>query len=458
MSAQQRHGHAIVLGASIAGLAAARVLSESFAKVTVFDRDELPAGHHARRGVPQGEHTHGLLARGRQVLEELFEDFIPEVTALGAIPIDVQRDVLWINDGHQLANAESGLLGLCISRPTLEGYVRTRVAGLSNVEIRDRHEALGYLTSADRTRVTGVRVLPKNGDPVELAADLVIDATGRGNRGSTWLTAIGYEPAAEEHVDPQTVYMTREFRRAPGTLPYAGIVESPWPDNPVGGVAIAVDGDRWMVTLLGCGPGQAPPADIDAFVEFTKRLPHPAMYELVSTCEPVGPPLKLRLPTSVRRRYEHLRRLPEGLVSIGDSVCAFNPAYGQGMTSAIAQAMALRDCLARGRSGLPKRFYAAAAKIIDVPWSIAVGADLRFEHVAGERTRQVEFLNGYVGRLHVAAAAYPAVGTAFLKVANLMAPPPALFAPNVLARVLLHGTAPARPVVTPAEREKVSVA
>lgn len=448
MSAPDRTGHAIVLGASIAGLAAARVLSESYAKVTVFDRDELATQPEPRRGVPQSAHAHGLLARGRQVLEELFDDFIPEMTALGAIPVDVQRDVLWVTDGVPLRNADSGLLGLCVSRATLEYYVRSRVEELPNVEIFDRTEVVGLTATGDGApngrgadgRVTGVKVMPRGGDVQEWAADLVVDATGRGNRGPTWLAELGYDKPAEERVDPCTNYVSRDYRRKPGA-PYAAVIQSPWPQFPQGGVAIAVDGDRWMVTLLGCGPDSAPTADPDQFVEFTRRLPNPILHDILSDAEPLGPPMKLRLPTSVRRRYERMTRLPEGLIAIGDAVCAFNPAYGQGMTVALAEAIVLRDQLAEGRNGLPQRYYKAIGKIIDVPWGIAVGADLRYDHVEGVRTRQAAFLNAYVARLHRAAAKYPSVGRAFLAVANLMAAPPALFAPSVVAHALLHGGA-----------------
>jgi hypothetical protein len=144
----------------------------------------------------------------------------------------------------------------------------------------------------------------------------------------------------------------------------------------------------------------------------------------------------MRLPVSVRRRYERLTRLPDGLVSIGDSICAFNPAYGQGMTVAAAQALALRDCIVRGREGLPRRFYAKAARLVDTPWEIAVGGDLRFDHVAGGRTRKTNFINAYIGKVYRAAEKDPVVGQAFLRVANLMAAPPTLFAPSILARVL----------------------
>jgi 2-polyprenyl-6-methoxyphenol hydroxylase-like FAD-dependent oxidoreductase len=450
VSTANETGRAIVLGASIGGLLAARVLSESYATVTVFDRDKLPAEAADRRGVPQSGHSHGLLARGRQVLEELFPGLTADLTAQGAVAIDIQRDCLWVNDGHRIPRATSGLQGLCVSRRALEGYVRDRVRALPNVEIHDGCEALGLLADADGGTVTGARILPRGGEEQHHDADLVVDATGRGNRGLTWLAELGYQPPVEDRVDPGTVYVSRDYRRTPGETDFAAFISSPSPDVPYGGVAIAAEGDRWMVTLLGVGSDQAPPVDPDGFLTFAGRLPAPELHALLSRAEPLGPPKRMRLPTSVRRRYEHLTRLPEGFIAIADAVCSFNPAYGQGMTVAAVEAMVLRDCLRRGRRELPRRFFAGAAKVVDVPWDMAVGADLRYPTVVGPRSRRTRFLNGYVTRLHVAAARHAVVGRRFLSVANLMTPPPGLFAPGIVARVLWSG---GRTVPTAAHRE-----
>ncbi|MGR6318276.1 squalene monooxygenase [Micromonospora soli] len=455
MSTTNETGSAIVLGGSIGGLLAARVLSESYAKVTVFDRDELPAEVADRKGVPQSEHAHGLLARGLQILEELFPGLTADLTAQGALPVDVQRDCRWVNDGHPIPRVASGLEGLCVSRRALESYVRGRVRALPNVEVRERCEALGLLCDADGDTVTGARILPRGGQEERHAADLVVDATGRGNRGPTWLAELGYQPPVEDRVDPHTVYVSRDYRRTPGDSDFAALVSSPSPAAPYGGVAISAEGDRWMVTLLGVGPDQAPPTDPEGYLAFAGRLPTPELRALLSRAEPLGPPKRMRLPTSVRRRYERLARLPEGFIAVADAICSFNPAYGQGMTVAAAEAMVLRDCLRLSRRELPRRFFAAAAKVVDVPWDMAVGADLRYPAVVGPRSRRTRFLNGYVSRLHAAAARHPVVGRRFLSVANLMTPPPGLFAPGIVARVLWSGRRRTTPQVTHREPARV---
>jgi 2-polyprenyl-6-methoxyphenol hydroxylase-like FAD-dependent oxidoreductase len=449
LSTKVLSGHAIVLGASIGGLLAARVLSESYAKVTVVDRDELHDDASIRKGVPQAEHPHALLARGRLVLEELFPGFGADLTAAGGVPVDIQRDCVWINDGRRVPRVVSGLEGLCSSRPALEAYVRGRVAALPNVVISGRHEAVGLLTTDDRARVNGVRILPIGGSEQRLPADLVVDATGRGNRGPTWLAEIGYAAPAEDLVNPGIVYMTREYRRAAGDADFAAMIISPSPASPYGGVAIVAEGDRWLVTLIGVGTGNAPPSDPDGFLAFTTRMPTLELHRLLSQAEPLSEPKKMRLPTSSRRRYESLARLPEGFLTFGDAICSFNPAYGQGMTVAAVEAIVLRDCLRAGREQLPARFFAKAAKVIDVPWDIAVGADLRFPEVVGPRSTKVNIINSYVAKLHVAAERHATVGRAFLTVANLMAPPTRLFSPAVVARVLWSGRRSTKPLPAP---------
>jgi 2-polyprenyl-6-methoxyphenol hydroxylase-like FAD-dependent oxidoreductase len=423
----------------MAGLLAARVLSETFAQVTVVDRDLLPDDPTARRGVPQGRHAHGLLARGREILEELFPGLTEDlVQQHGAVAADIQRDAAWINDGHPVRRDFADMLCLVASRPLLEWYVRGRVAALPGVTLRPNTEALGLVADGPSTRrrpraVTGLRVLA-GGEESVLAADLVVDATGRSNRGPTWLGELGYEPPAEEKIDPGVIYVSATFERKPDDYDGIAAIVGATLINPRGSVVLAVENDRWMVTLFGMG--DEAPTDPQGYVEWAARLPRPDIHQAIAPARVVERPHRMRVGPSTWRRYDRLRRFPDGYLVIGDAICALNPAYAQGMTTAAVEALALRDCLARGRRGLARRFFTRTAKIIAIPWSVSVTADLRFPHVAGRRTRAIRFLNWYIARLHRVATRDGAVGKAFLRVANLIDPPQRLFAPTLAVKVL----------------------
>ncbi len=435
MSATDR---AVVIGASMAGLLAARVLSESFARVTVLDRDSLPATAAPRRGVPQDRHTHGLLARGREILEELFPGLTADLLARGVASGDMQSEFRWYNDGRKLLAARSGLTALGSSRPLLESYVRARVGALPGVEILERRHVAGLSTTPDGRGVSGVRVLPGAGGAEEIvSADLVVDATGRGSRSPIWLSELGYPGPAEESVRIKMVYVTRRYRREPHQLNGGNGVSvgAVPPYLPRGGVVVAQEDNTWIVSLAGA-LGEEPPMDPECFPAFAATLAVPDIAELLREAEPLDEPVLARFPASVRRRYERLQAFPEGYLVVGDGICSFNPVYGQGMTIAAAEALVLRECLRQRRARLAIRFFQRAARLIDVPWSIAVGNDLRFPQVEGPRPMRQRMVNRYVSRLHVAAQHDPAIGRAFLRVANLLARPERLLAPDIALRVL----------------------
>src|SRR5581483_12077915 len=150
--------HAIVIGASMGGLLAARALSEFYTNVTVLERDAFPASDIPRKGVPQGRHAHGLLARGRDVIEAFFPGWTDEVVAAGGRRGDIAGDVIWVGHGVTLQSAPSDLLGLLASRPVLEGHVRRRLLALPNVRAVENCAVQGLFASGDSSTVKGVRV------------------------------------------------------------------------------------------------------------------------------------------------------------------------------------------------------------------------------------------------------------------------------------------------------------
>jgi 2-polyprenyl-6-methoxyphenol hydroxylase-like FAD-dependent oxidoreductase len=434
--------HAVVLGAGLAGLLAAGVLAEHYRTVTVLDRDRLTAGPAApRRGVPQGGHLHALLARGREALDDLLPGLTAQLVAAGAPVGDMQADARSYLGEHRIARGTSGLGLLCASRPLLEHAVRARVVATPGVVVAARCAAVGLQTSADRRRVTGVQVRREGCAEEVVPADLVLDATGRGSRVPRWLAGLDLPEPVEERVPIGLGYATRTYRPRPEALGGdLGVIAPPTPPAGRGGGLSVLEGDRWMLTLIGV-LGDHPPTDPAGFDEFVRSLPTPDIADALAGAEPLDDPLPFRFPASVRRRYERLSSVPDGLLVVGDAVCSLNPVRGQGMTVAALEALALRRALRAGRVPRPRAFHREVARIVDAAWDIVVGGDLAFPGVEGRRTRKLALLDAYLRRLGATAAHDPAVGTSFLRVAGLVDPPRALLRPGVLWRVL-HGPGP----------------
>jgi 2-polyprenyl-6-methoxyphenol hydroxylase-like FAD-dependent oxidoreductase len=436
---------AVVLGAGMAGLLAAQVLADAYGQVMVIDRDQLPETSRHRRGVPHGRHLHALAARGQQVLEELFPGLTAELVAHGAPAGSLLANARLYLSGHRLRQADTGLVLLCASRPFLEAHVRARVRALPNVTLLDRCDVVGLTATPDGRRVTGARVLRRaDGSAEELVgADLVVDASGRGSRAPVWLEALGYARPAKDQVRIGLGYATRTYRLPPDALQGdLAVLQAATPQHPRTGALQRLEGDRWMLTLAGI-LGDHPPTDPDGFLAFAQSLRFPDIYEAVRNAEPLDDPVPFRFPASVRHHYERLNRFPDGLLVLGDAVASFNPIYGQGMSVAAVEALALRRHLERGTEPQPRRWFRNLAQVIDVPWDMSAGGDLVFPGVPGRRTLKVRLVSAYLTRLHAAAAHDASLASAFIRVAGLVAPPQTLLRRQVAVRVLRASQHPA---------------
>ncbi|HKT00563.1 MAG TPA: FAD-binding monooxygenase [Rugosimonospora sp.] len=427
--------HAVVLGAGMAGLLVARVLADAFDRVTVVDRDELdgPVGSEPRRGVPQGRHAHALLATGLRVIEGLLPGATEDLVAGGAAIGDVLGDVRFCANGHALKQVPTDLVALALSRPYLESYVRSRLAGLPGISLRGGYDVVGIEVDGARTRVVGARVQRRTaGSTAEvLTADLVVDATGYGSRTPRWLAQLGYEPPAAERLVVDLGYASRQYRlgreRLGGDL---AVIIGPTRAHPRGGVVQVQERGRAIVTLFGI-LGDHPPVDSAGFQSFAETLPLPYVADAIRGATALDEPVLYRHPGSTRLRYDRLRRFPAGLLVIGDALCSFNPMYGQGMTVAALEAERARDTFDDAR-----RFFRAVRPLVDAPWQVATGGDLMFPAVQGERPAMVRFVNRYLARLHAAGAHDPVLSRAFIRVTNLIAPPQSLLRPDLALRVL----------------------
>ena len=433
--------HAIVLGGSLGGLLTARVLSNYFGQVTIVERDIVSDHPEPRKGQPQARHLHGLLATGLQIMTRYFPDLPQALKDNGAIMNDFAESMQWYAYGGYRKRFKMGVQATLMSRPLLEHLVRQRVLALPNVILRDNYAAQELITTPDNRRVTGVMLETRGGSQQteSLFADLAVDCTGRGSRSPQWLKELGYKPAPESEVKVNVGYATRVYHRDPADPRGKDWIlytpEAP-KENRFGGI-FPIEGDRWICSMGGW-LGDHAPLDESNFLEFACSLPAPDIYNIISRAEPISEIMPHKFPHSLRRHYEKLRRFPAGYLVLGDAISSFNPTYGQGMTSASLQVAELDALLGQQTSldGLALAFFKRAAKVIDIPWQLAVGEDFRFPQTTGHKPPGTDFINRYVAKVHRATLHDEVVCEAFLKVMNLMAPPPSLFHPRIVWRVL----------------------
>ena len=440
--------HAVVLGGSLAGLLAARILSDHFEKVTLIERDAYLETTETRRGIPQANHVHGLLMRGRQILEELFPGVQDDMIAAGAPLVDLAKEIAWYTPKGWGVRFPSDLKILAFTRPLLDLHVRRRLVQNPRVTILDNTDVLRLVDGSKPNHVAGVLICPRTSAidrrvARELHADLVIDTTGRASRAPRWLEELGYEPPEEIVIDAQLAYASRLYHIPAdfdGDWQCAYVQAAP-PKRKRGAILFRVEGNRWLVTMLGRA-GDRPPSDEEGFLGFARSLPVSTIYDAICVARPASP-IKTHGATQNRlRRYERAKALPENFLLLGDAVCAFNPVYGQGMTTAALGAMTLQKCLREQNgslNGLSRRFQKQLAKVNATPWMLATGEDCRYpETTGGSLSLMNRFMHRYMDQVFQLSTRSVSVRTVLLRVFNMLLPPTALFQPKVFFRVLLQ--------------------
>ncbi len=355
-----RRGHAIVIGSSIAGLLAARILSGHYNHVTIIEKDILPETAVNRKGVPQGKHTHVLLERGRKVMEKYLPGLTDELIRMGAVRMnDVSSEAAWFHSGGFHKHGRCDLNGLGVSRPTLENSVRSRIFSIPNVEVIQNSSVTGLAFTENNKRVNGVyyKDISDHKPDVMIQSDFTIDVSGRGSHTPSWLAQAGYSRPETEEVIIKMGYVTCYYPRKPEHLPgLNAVIFLADPPSERMGIIIAQDGDRWVVTIGGY-LGNHAPTDYKGFLEAVKHLPSPVIYNTVKNEEPLTQPVHYNFPANLRHYYERLKDFPEGFLVMGDAICSFNPIYGQGMTVAAMEAEVLDRCLLLNHLPLAENFF-----------------------------------------------------------------------------------------------------
>jgi 2-polyprenyl-6-methoxyphenol hydroxylase-like FAD-dependent oxidoreductase len=433
--------HAVVCGAGIAGLLAAGVLSAHYRQVTIIERDVLSNEPTARRGIPQGNHAHGVLLRGADIIfGELCPGLLAELMADGAVSADLMEQAIFRFQGHDVIGIPTGYRLVLATRPFLENHLRSWVCRLPGVLMRDGVEVADLVTSRGGDQVTGVRaVMVSMASPVEtIEADLVVDATGRTGRGAAWLEKLGHRRPDEQRLQIGVRYTSRYYRMPVDALGNIRMVLiSPRPGLTRGMSLAAQENGCWIVSLTEYGDRRGPGPE--GILDGVRELAPAEVSTAMLGAEPLGDVTTYRFPANRRIRYERLHRPPEGLLTVGDSLCSLNPIYGAGITIAAEEALALRECLRQGTvRGLPRSFYRRAARVTGRAWLMTANTDQAVKAGADDGTASL--FTRYLHRIAAAATRDPVVATALVRTMGQVAHPLMLARPTIVARTLLRGS------------------
>jgi 2-polyprenyl-6-methoxyphenol hydroxylase-like FAD-dependent oxidoreductase len=436
--------HAIVVGASIAGLCAARVLADHYAKVTVYERDELPSAAANRAAVPQDRHLHMLMARGAAEFEDLFPGLLKDMVAAGVPILENRPDCIHMGAaGHVLGTGHTlrdEFTAYVPSRPHLEWQIRRRVQDIANVAIQRRSVAEPRFEPA-RGRVTGVLLDAEdaNAEPEFVAADLVVDAAGRGTRLPVWLEQWGFPRPTEQIVDIGINYATHYFRIPDGLIKERVVVAGASHDQSLGLGMLSYEDGTWVLTTFGVANAK-PPTEFGGMLALADKLLPQHFSDALAQAEPVGDPAFHAFPASKWRRYDKLDRFPAGILPLGDAVASFNPTFGQGMTMTALQAGHLRRALQSGTADLAAEVNRATAKTTYPVWTMNSIGDVTFHHAGtkGPMPWWWRPTGGLFDQFLGAAETEPVLAEWFLRRFSLldslyMVPPP-----RIVGRTIAH--------------------
>ncbi|PFR41583.1 FAD-dependent oxidoreductase [Bacillus cereus] len=433
---------AIVIGGSMAGKFAAKALSTSFKEVIIIEADERWDGKSSRKRVPQSNHPHVLLKGGENAIEELFPNITNELIEAGSIINNFTRDLKW----HQFGLWKQPFIGevhmIQQSRPLLEWHIQKRIHQISNITIKYETLVKGLLVDAKLNKVCGVKVkYLETNTQEEVHADLVVDASGFGSKSIEWLRE--YEiKVQEEKVRIDLFYATKMFKlKENEELDCCNMLMSPsFPDNPYGVLIQTIEDNRYFVTFSGYANKKAPQTD-DEFYDFAENLSISNVTDFLNKAEGITDIKTYKIPYQVRRRFDLVNNVPEGLLVVGDAQCRFDPVFGQGVSVAAMEAHQLQ-LLLQDRKQLDKtftqQFYKKAATIIETPWDMTTTEISRHPQLKRELTTKQKFQLWYTKQIYRLSASNSDVYIRLVRVMNLIRSPFHLFHPKVLLSVLLN--------------------
>lgn len=439
---------AIVIGASIGGLLAARALTDYYDEVVIVEKDPATPTHDARKGVPQGDHIHLLWSGGLDIIESWFPGVTHDLLERGATAIDNGSEMRWYHHGVWKVRQPSNLTILSQSRPLLESTLLERLQAVDGVGICYGKRVRGLLVDDDRQRVTGIELESTDGSSEELQARLVVDASGRGGACLNSLEAHGFGRPEEERIGVNIGYATQVFEqpRSPERDWKNMAIYARAPDTYRLGVIFPIEGSRWIVTLAGLRGHYLQDNDNDAFLEYARGLDQPDLAEALENAVPAGPVRFIRYREQLRRHFGSMQQFPTGYLPFGDMICSLNPMYGQGITVCARESQVLSDCLQGTDPAAPDRAFSRAyfrgiAATVSSAWLLGEANDFLYSETTGKRPPLIGVLGWYVTRVLALSGSSPLVMKRFLEVVHFKKPITALLTPGVIGRVLFSRAA-----------------
>lgn len=445
---------AVVLGGSHTGMLAARALAGPADRVVVVERDALPSTPGPRRGLPQARHAHMLWSGGVRAMEELLPGITAALLDAGARRAPVTTDMVVLSPYGWFRRWPESHHVVLAGRDLLDATVRSTVLADERVELLQNTEALRL--TGDAQAVTGVRVRERGGRERDLAADLVVDATGRGSGAPRWLTDLGLPAPEQRRVDTGLAYASRLHlapEHARGGFPVINIQPDPRDGGPGrAGFLLPIEDGRWIVTLSGTRGGEPGPANAsgDDFVRFAReQLRHPLLGQLLAQAEPLSDVAFTRATVNRRYFYERMPTWPDRFTVLGDALAAFNPAYGHGLAVGAQSALLLQQLTQRhglAARGLSRRVQKAVARPVAAAWDLATSQDVFYPGATdnGPSVRD-RLAAAYVSRLMHTATGNGRIARRVTDVTSLERRAEVLLTPSVLLGAVLG---PLRPSLT----------
>ncbi|WP_053362363.1 FAD-dependent monooxygenase [Bacillus sp. FJAT-27251] len=433
----------IIIGGGMAGKLAARVLSDVFQEVIILEKDSETLTPAPRNGVPQGKHIHALLHAGEHGLEKLFPGVTDCFHSSGAVKINSTKDLAWYHHGVWKFRYDGGYTTTLQTRPHLEWHIDQHIHKISNIKVLYNHSVTRYVYQDQENRIAGVEGRDSSDSRFTLLADLVVDASGASSLSSRWFNAHDIHIPTDK-VEIGLTYAS-QLVELPDNKNRDWKIKLLYPNPPaekIAGSISNVEGNRYLVTFIGYHDeidGKEILKDERALLELARKLPKSDIHEELQTAKALSSVSVFRVPHILWRKVDKAQNLPEGLLLIGDSLCRIDPFFGQGMSIAVLEALALQDIFQNQQRPQQKSinaFHKKAGNIIAPIWNMVLTEDFRYPATKGKKPFGLPFLQWYAKNIFLLSSENPKIYDGFIKVMNLKRPMTILMHPKILIRVL----------------------